>query len=253
MIYVTKYNQYINENNELVSEADLLVYLQGEGTIYPTDFIFPNEPLLQAELKLQAEADQIIIAQQIALEATIVQAQTFPDETAVAVQAIYPFWDSYANKTPAFWFEENFKVNDFEGNELFLYKIITPHGWQSDRKPSETPALWSKIIIGGDGIEVWTQPIGGDGKYPLINPITSLPYEVKNNTITWRNRRTLNVSEPGTNGSGWLQISNLPAPWYNLGNEGYPLNWEVTHNGNTWRNNNPNNFWEPGVVGWVII
>jgi hypothetical protein len=253
MIYVTKYNQYIDENNQLVSEADLLAYLEANGTVLPTDFVFPNEPLLVAELKEQAIKDQVALAQQLALESVITQAQTLSDTDAVAVQAVYPLWDSFADKTPAHWFTPNFKVNDFEGIELCLYRIITPHAWQLDRKPSETPALWSKIIIGGDGIEVWTQPIGGDGKYPLIDPLTSLPYEVKHNTITWRNRRTLNTSEPGTASSGWLQVSSLPAPWYFLGNEGYPLDWEVTHNGNTWKNNNADNTWEPGVFGWSII
>jgi hypothetical protein len=71
----------------------------------------------------------------------------------------------------------------------------------------------------------------------------------------WRNRRANNTQQlaPGTNGSGWLRISNLPAPWYNLGNEGYPVSWEVTHNGKLWRAGSDNLFWEPGVFGWTDL
>jgi hypothetical protein len=54
MIYVTKYNQYIDENNVLVSEADLLAYLQADGTVLPTDFVFPNDAASEAlELETQ--------------------------------------------------------------------------------------------------------------------------------------------------------------------------------------------------------
>jgi len=54
MIYVTKYNQYIDENNELVSETDLRNYLEANGTILPTDFIFPNDAASESlELETQ--------------------------------------------------------------------------------------------------------------------------------------------------------------------------------------------------------
>lgn len=54
MIYVTKYNQYINESNELVSEAELKSYLEANGTIVPTDFVFPNDAASESlELETQ--------------------------------------------------------------------------------------------------------------------------------------------------------------------------------------------------------
>jgi hypothetical protein len=54
MIYVTKYNQYIDENNELVSETDLRNYLEADGTILPTDFVFPIDAASESlELETQ--------------------------------------------------------------------------------------------------------------------------------------------------------------------------------------------------------
>lgn len=69
----------------------------------------------------------------------------------------------------------------------------------------------------------------------------------------WRNRRANNTQQlaPGVTGSGWMRISNLPAPWYSLGNEGYPTPWQVTHNGRLWSNPSAGNFWEPGAALWV--
>lgn len=57
MIYVTKYNQYINQNNELVSEAELKSYLEANGTILPTDFVFPIDAAHEA---LQLETQRYI-------------------------------------------------------------------------------------------------------------------------------------------------------------------------------------------------
>lgn len=71
---------------------------------------------------------------------------------------------------------------------------------------------------------------------------------------SWINRRDNNNQQfaPGVIGSGWLQTSNTPAPWYNLGNEGYPINWTVTHNAQTWINTSEGNTFEPGVFGWNV-
>lgn len=74
----------------------------------------------------------------------------------------------------------------------------------------------------------------------------------------WINIRANNTQQlaPGTVGSGWLRISNRPAPWYDVGTPYYPVtlkgsDMKATSGGNVWRNTSPNNNFAPGVFGWV--
>jgi hypothetical protein len=43
MIYRTKYGQYIDEEDVLVNEGQLRIYLEGGGAVLPTNFIFPED------------------------------------------------------------------------------------------------------------------------------------------------------------------------------------------------------------------
>lgn len=116
---------------------------------------------------------------------------------------LYPLWENHID---SFQFHLNFKVNFIDSlANIRLFKCIQSHAKQLDWTPNTTPALWSEIIIGSGGIEVWSQPIGGDGKYPYLDPVTSLPYQVTHNGSTWNNTLTsgLNVWEPGV--YGWIQ------------------------------------------------
>jgi hypothetical protein len=129
----------------------------------------------------------------------------------------------------------------FEGSN---YVCRQKHTTQADWTPDVTPALWLALPeTGGGGLPLWQAGIYQFGD------------EVEHEGENWRNRRANNTQgfAPGTQGSGWMQISNTPAPWYNLGSEGYPINWEVTFNGNTWTSDIDDNFWEPGVFGWTQL
>ena len=54
MIYRTKYGRYIDENNVEVSQMDLQSYLEADGTIFETDFNFPNDAAAESlELETQ--------------------------------------------------------------------------------------------------------------------------------------------------------------------------------------------------------
>jgi hypothetical protein len=104
---------------------------------------------------------------------------------------------------------------------------------------------WRRISAGG-GLDPW-----GPATYQL-------GAQVAHNGEEWVNRRDPNTQAfaPGVDGSGWMQTSNRPAPWYNLGNEGYLAEWDgtpvrVTHNGRLWRNPTDGTFWEPGVAVWI--
>jgi hypothetical protein len=96
----------------------------------------------------------------------------------------------------------------------------------------------------------WHQPIDQYDSFLLVNAITGLPDETDHAGQSWRTRRNNNVWTPGTSDSGWMRVSNLPAPWVHVGNEGYPLGWQVTHNGHLWQASANNVFWEPGVALW---
>ena len=118
--------------------------------------------------------------------------------------------------------------------------------------PAAAPDLWAdEGAIGGGGepdIEAWA---------PGTNYMAG-GEERSHGSEEWVNRRPNNTQQlaPGVNGSGWMRTSNRPAPWYNLGNEGYLAEWagtpmRVTHNGKLWRNPTNSNNWTPGVAIWI--
>lgn len=91
--------------------------------------------------------------------------------------------------------------------------------------------------------------------YMKVNEITGMPDRCTHNGETWESRRNTNTWEPPASPAdtdrGWLQVSNTPAPWVHIGNEGYPVGWQVTHNGKLWQNPTEGTFWEPGVAIWT--
>jgi hypothetical protein len=134
-----------------------------------------------------------------------------------------------------------------------VYKVI---GLGFDRAIfSGDPAIYTSLCAEKRNpflISPWTLT-GQFTAYMLANDVTGLPEQCTHVGFTWQTRRNTNTWEPGTSDSGWLKISNLPAPWYHVGNEGYPLNWQTTQTGRLWRNDSANNFWQPGVFGWTDI
>jgi hypothetical protein len=137
------------------------------------------------------------------------------------------------------------------GNKV--YKVIG-QGFDRTTFPAD-PAIYTSLCAEKRNpflILPWTIT-GQFTAYMLANEVTGLPESCTHLGFTWQTRRNLNTWEPGGSDSGWLKISNLPAPWIHVGNEGYPLNWEVTHVGRLWRAASNNLFWEPGVFGWTDI
>lgn len=95
----------------------------------------------------------------------------------------------------------------------------------------------------------WHAPTDQYDAFLLVNPLSGAPDETDHDGKGWRTLRNLNVWTPGTADSGWMQVSDTPAPWYYLGAEGYPIGWQVTHNGHLWQAAQANTNWAPGVVG----
>jgi hypothetical protein len=140
--------------------------------------------------------------------------QLITDEAqAFEVKEVYPPWDENFDYLTV---DSNFKVTrvlPFEGTfELALFFLITPHTpatGDTSFYPENAPALWSRVIIGAGGIEVWTQPTGGDGKYPYIDPSTDLPYKVTHLGKLWENnfQGGLNVWQPSE--FGWTDLGAI--------------------------------------------
>jgi hypothetical protein len=125
------------------------------------------------------------------------------DSDALEKQAMFPIWEKLEN---GYKFTVNEKINCLnDKNEIVLFKVIQSHSKQIDWHPLIVPNLFSEVKI-VNGIEVWKQPIGGDGKYPYINPLTTKPYQVSHKESLWENTHTggLNVWEPGV--FGWKKI-----------------------------------------------
>lgn len=147
---------------------------------------------------------------QIDTQALLVQSLMQESQVATTLDKIasyknlYPLWE---DQPDGFQFSLEYKVNYIDSNiNLRLFRCIQAHAKQASWNPVAVPALWSEIILSAGGIEVWTQPIGGDGKYPYIDPLTGLPYKVLYNGFTWENnyQAGLNVWVPGE--FGWTQL-----------------------------------------------
>lgn len=164
---------------------------------------FSDEEILVI-LKRRAQYKQKAELERKAIEREALEAQAITDDAeALEVKALYQLWEDFED---GHQFTADFKVQDFEGMELKLFRIIQPHAKESSTtRPIDAPALWTKIEFSG-GIEVWAQPTGGDGKYPYLDPETGQPYQVTHNGQTWQNihQGGLNVWEPSV--FGWELI-----------------------------------------------
>lgn len=160
----------------------------------------PDEIKINKEIEAQSTKDSFI--QQKAFGQIENELQLITDDNeALENKDGYSVWNTY---TEGYEFPSNFKVLDFDDNlDLQLFKIITPHAKQFDRAPNETPALWTKIEFSG-GIEVWSQPIGGDGKYPYLDPSTGLPYLVEYQGQIWQNDYQLGLNVWVPSEFGWI-------------------------------------------------
>lgn len=168
----------------------------------PSDYTLT---MRKQDLKFKFESDKRIAVQSLIQQELITKAQeSTTNDDIVKYKNLYPLWEDFED---GFSFPLELKVNYIDDQlEIRLFKCIQSHNKQSNFNPVVTPALWSEIIIGNGGIEVWTQPIGGDGKYPYIDPLTGNPYIVTHNGFTWQNNHQggLNVWEPGV--FGWVQV-----------------------------------------------
>ncbi|MBD0822657.1 carbohydrate-binding protein [Aestuariibaculum marinum] len=167
-------------------------------------FTYPVHDFTQAEIDAKLKDEKInesnslkqeLIQQK--LEAQILEsAQAESDDTvALDNQALYPFWEVGVAYTVGF------KVQAFDGVDVFLYKCVQPHTSQEDWQPKDVPALFTKVAYPGE-IPVFVQPTGAQDAY---NTGDQVHYPTENDPV-YESLIDDNVWSPTDYPQGWQQV-----------------------------------------------
>ena len=151
-----------------------------------------TEEEIRANIASQAEgARQEALNQKLLAQADESFQAIDTDGEALENQSAFPLWSSFAD---GHTFALGFKVQDFEGVELKLYRVIQSHAKQSNWFPSNVPALFVKVIPEG-GPLIWEAGIE-----------VTVGQEYEYNNQTWI------VLQSHTTQLGW-EPPNVPALW----------------------------------------
>lgn len=142
----------------------------------------PQEEIRQSLIAISEIEKQDLIQQKLN-QNVINEAQLSDDSNALDNQALFPFWEyPYA-------YELDFKCQDFTAeNELVLYKCVQSHTSQSDWRPKDVPALFTRVAYPNEILE-WVQPTGAQDAY-------SIDTQVIHNGFYWTSIVPDNVWEP---------------------------------------------------------
>jgi hypothetical protein len=99
MIFRTKYGRYIDKNNIEVSRQDLQTYLEADGTIYETDFNFPNDVAKEKEeqdeleiIEIENQGKKLVLKHRMILKAKLNDKTiSIPNEKKVR-KLLIPIW-----------------------------------------------------------------------------------------------------------------------------------------------------------------
>jgi hypothetical protein len=99
MIFRTKYGRYINENNIEVSQMDLQSYLEADGTIYETDFNFPNDLSIEEDeqdlkeiLNLENQGINLVLQHKKRLKRRLINKTTSEENAKEVRKLLRPIW-----------------------------------------------------------------------------------------------------------------------------------------------------------------
>lgn len=106
------------------------------------------------------------------------------DEDALSGVELYPEWLA----------DTAYQIGDRVRDGETLYKCVQSHTSQSDWRPGDTPALWTRVSI--DEWPEWVQPTGAHDAYNTGDKVT---YEGQH----WVSMIDANVYIPGV--YGWLE------------------------------------------------
>lgn len=89
-------------------------------------------------------------------------ANTLDEDSAMEIATVYPAWNGDGHK---------YAINEYcvyginEVGDPQLYRCLQAHTSQSDWTPDVSVSLFKAVGISGDGIPVWSQPVGTEDAY----------------------------------------------------------------------------------------
>lgn len=168
------------------------LYFDTPNDVVKSHVIALTEEELKARTLSEAEGQREAALQEKARKAAEESFQAIEDDSeALDNQAAYPLWISFED---GFAFPIDFKVQDFEGLELKLFKVLQAHNKQSDWAPVNVPALFVKVLLPG-AAKIWEA-----GLQVLVGE----EYEYQGSTYI--------VLQAHTTLAGW-EPPNVPALW----------------------------------------
>lgn len=121
-------------------------------------------------------------------------AQTLTDESVMMeIPDMYPVWngDNYSYKAGVIL---GYGVN--ADGETQLYTVLQDHTSQAEWTPDKAVSLYKAVGFTGDGVPVWTQPLGASDAYAAGD-------KVSHKEKIWVSDVDGNVWEPGV--YGWSE------------------------------------------------
>lgn len=177
-----------------------------------------------------------------------VEVAASPEVDVVDPLDVYPEW---YQRTPGVETDVP-QVGTIEHLGGVLYLCETAQSGGNYFTPGTVGSGW-RAITSGPGYDPWS----AGTTYALNDRVTDEGED-------WLNRDQTNTGrKPGSASAGWLRISNMPYPYYHLGNAGYPVTVDgqpvqVTDAGRLWQvtqDGAGNSSFPPSVVptGWVDV
>lgn len=118
----------------------------------------------------------------------VIASADLTNEQALAVAEFYPDWQ--VGKA----YSKGEMVN-YNGS---LYRVVQSHNSQADWAPDQAVSLFSKVVIGEDGVEEWIQPTGAHDAY-------SKGQQIRYKGKLWLSLIDGNVWEPAA-GTLWTEV-----------------------------------------------
>lgn len=118
------------------------------------------------------------------------------DSEAMEVADLYESWKHKLDSKQLATVGERltYGVNDY--GETQLYEVLQEHQPQADWTPDLVPSMYKKVGFDGNGVPIWTKPLGSGDSYDLGDTV-SFEGELWDSTVDG------NVWQPGV--YGWVK------------------------------------------------
>jgi len=183
------FNTQTQKKGGLILDVDLDVYT------YEVIDLTQEEINQRIVSESQSQKEQLV---QKKLEDDVLnQAQSGDDTSSLDNQALFPLWIN------GFDYSIDYKCQDFDANnELVLYKCVQSHTSQSDWRPKDVPALFTRVAY-PDEILDFVQPTGAQDAYQTGDKV----YFPAGSGIIFESLIDANVWSPTAYPAGWNQLN----------------------------------------------